>query len=665
MRQIVHALRRFAWSPVLCFGVAWLFAQTDLLRDTEWTVHDAEVRLRAAFQRPGDARIAISLFEDSTEELVAWPPDREYHATLLALLAAEGAAVVSWDVILDATREGEGDERLVATAAGAREAGTGVVVGAVSDPGPGTGDVVLPPSEDALSHVEGDVSKVSGDVSSILPFPALRAASDYGFVDAPRSEDGVIRRIPLVVRVGERLFPSLALETALVYEHVPLENVRVRLGDGVYFQGTQGEVRVPIDAEGRYLINYRYEHDDVRPDYTTYTYRELLLKLKAKLIDEQPLPGREPEVAGRIVFVGQTVTGKADAGPSQRSAYTPLVLVHANVVDNILNRDFLRWPPEWVIWGVAVLLGYVSLWPALARSLTLQIGFALLVIVASGCGVVWGFIYGNWHLPVIGPLLGFVALAFVTIGGRVLQEQRAKEQLKQMFNSYLSPELLKKILRGKTLAEIHSERRPVTILFSDLRDFTSWSERTKEEVLIAQLNEYLAAMVECIHAEGGTLHKFIGDAVMAVWGDLVSEGAEQDAARACRAALAMQARLETLNEKWRAAGMHTLRMGIGLNHGVVLVGNVGSPRRMEFTVIGDPVNLASRLESLNKEMKTEILVGESVHALTAPRFVFRECGAVPVKGKKEPVRVFELTDFAAGPAAATSDAAPEAPLMVK
>ncbi|QYM80302.1 adenylate/guanylate cyclase domain-containing protein [Horticoccus luteus] len=622
--------------------MAWALAQTELLQGAAWRVNDAQVRWRTLFQHQGDPRIAISLFEDSTEELVSWPPDREYHATLLGLLAADGTAVVAWDVILDAQREGEGDERLVATAGAAREAGTGVVVGAVSDPGTGAGGPTLPDPADAFHHVEGDVSAAYGDVSALLPFPALRSAARFGFVDAPRSGDGVIRQIPLVVRIGDRLYPSFALQTVLAYLHVTLDQVTVKLGEAVSFPTPKGVCSVPIDREGKYLINYRYEHDDLTPDYATYTYRELLLKLKAKLMDGKPLPGREPQVEGKILLVGQTVTGKADAGPSQRSSYTPLVLVHANVIDNILNRDFIRRPPGWVVWGGLLLLGYAGLTPAIARTLRLQLSFGVLVIVAYASVVIWGFVYGNWWVPVVGPMMGYGLLQFVVIGGRVLREQKAKDQLKQMFNSYLSPELLKKILRGKSLAEVSSERKPVTILFSDLRDFTSWSEQTKEETLIAQLNEYLAAMVECIHAHGGTLHKFIGDAVMAVWGDLVSEGPATDAQRACEAALAMQERLNVLNERWAAAGEHTLRMGIGLNHGVVLVGNIGSPRRMEFTVIGDAVNLASRLESLNKELKTGVLVGGAVYELVRDHFEFRECGAVPVKGKREPVPVFEL-----------------------
>jgi adenylate cyclase len=246
-------------------------------------------------------------------------------------------------------------------------------------------------------------------------------------------------------------------------------------------------------------------------------------------------------------------------------------------------------------------------------------------------------------LPLVAPMLGFVGLQFHIIARRVVEEQRAREQVKQMFGTYLSPELLKRMMKeGQSVATVSSERRPVTILFSDLRDFTSLTESLEDRALIAQLNEYLAAMVECIHREGGTLHKFIGDAVMAVWGDLASEGSAADARKAARAALAMQAALDELNRAWAARGMPALRMGVGLNHGVVLIGNIGSPRRMEFTAIGDAVNLASRLESLNKELKTSVLVGESLVTFLGEVFTLRPCGSVPVKGKALPVQVYEL-----------------------
>ncbi|HYD83114.1 MAG TPA: adenylate/guanylate cyclase domain-containing protein, partial [Opitutus sp.] len=330
------------------------------------------------------------------------------------------------------------------------------------------------------------------------------------------------------------------------------------------------------------------------------TYFEAMVKLHERFLEEKADVALPP-LEGGIVFIGQTVTGKADVGPTPRSAISPLVLIHANLVHNVLTDDLAKRAPEWAVWLGAVLLGYAGVAIGLKRSVWALAAFGL-----ASAGVYVIAAYAVWiefsvWLPMMAPLLGFAALHFLIIGRRVREEQKGREQVKQMFGTYLSPELLKRMMRdGRNIAAVSSERRPVTILFCDLRDFTSMAEQLKDDALIAQLNEYLAAMVECIHAEAGTLHKFIGDAVMAVWGDLASEGIERDARRAARAALAMQAVLGRLNEAWVRDGKPAFRMGVGLNHGVVLIGNVGSPRRMEFTAIGDAVNLASRLESLNK-----------------------------------------------------------------
>ncbi|HWA84634.1 MAG TPA: adenylate/guanylate cyclase domain-containing protein, partial [Opitutus sp.] len=458
---------------------------------------------------------------------------------------------------------------------------------------------------------------------------------------------GVQRQVPLVVRVGRDVWPNLSLQTLMAYYGVPADKVRVRLGDAIYLPTkARGEIRIPIAENGMFLLNYRYDQTDesAGPDFPTYSYLETLVKLTSKFVDKAPYLARpRPDFKGRIVFLGQTVTGKADAGPTPLSVMSPLVLVHANVVNDVLTGDFARRAPKWLVWLGAVAVGYWGLWLGLKRAVWLGATFAIAVVVVYVALAFGAWIEWSLWLPFTGPLLGFMALEFVVISRRVLKEQRGREQVKQMFGTYLSPELLKKMMKGGTsIATVSSERRAVTILFSDLRDFTSLTESVQDDVLIRQLNEYLAAMVECIHRERGTLHKFIGDAVMAVWGDLETAGAAEDAAGAARAALAMEDRLAQLNEKWKAEGLPSLRMGIGLNHGTVLIGNIGSPRRMEFTAIGDAVNLASRLEGLNKQLGTTLLAGERVRELLKDRFEFRPCGSVPVKGKAKPVEVFSM-----------------------
>jgi adenylate cyclase len=187
-------------------------------------------------------------------------------------------------------------------------------------------------------------------------------------------------------------------------------------------------------------------------------------------------------------------------------------------------------------------------------------------------------------------------------------------------------------------------RQPVTTLFSDIRGFTTFSETVGEVELVFQLNEYFEKMVGCVNRYRGTLHKYIGDAVMAAWGDVIPETPAADAARAVRSALAMRAELILLNEGWAAQNRTQFKIGIGLNHGNVLVGNIGAVQRREFTLIGDAVNVASRLEGVTKEYRTDIAIGESLHDLVHDQFLMRTVGLIQVKGKKQGLRVFEVLD---------------------
>ena len=613
----------------------------------EWRTLDWRTQVRAQMQPEPDPRVRLVLFDDDTYvNLVTWPPSREFHGTLVELLSLAGVSVATFDVILDARRSDGGDAAMGQATANALARGTRTVSGAV------TSQVETLMEEGAdrgptrpLLDFTGDIRRLTGDVSALRPFPELLAKSYYGFVDQPHDvSDGVLREPPLVVRVGDQVYPSLGLQTLMAYFDVQAADVRVRLGDAVYMATKKaGELRIPVSKDGRYLLNYRYEIEAKRSNFPVYGYRKLIVGLINAYVQPVPDTPAPPDLKDSIVLVGQYITGNPDAGPTPRSSMSPLPLIHANLIDNVLKGDYARKVVPWQAWlGVAALM-WAGWWLSMRRSLPWMVGFAILSIAGYAALALWLWWAFSLWLPVVGPLLGMILVHFWAGARRVLSEQRAKEQIRGTFNAYLAPELMDRVMAKGGLQSIESERKPVTILFSDLRDFTSWSERTEEHVLIAQLNEYLAAMVECIHDHGGTLHKFIGDAVMAVWGDLASDGPDKDAAGACRAALAMGRRLEELNADWKARGLVTLRMGIGINHGTVLAGNIGSPRRMEFTVIGDAVNLASRLEGLNKNLHTSILAGESVKALVENCFEFADKGGVEVKGKAQPVRVFELT----------------------
>jgi len=229
------------------------------------------------------------------------------------------------------------------------------------------------------------------------------------------------------------------------------------------------------------------------------------------------------------------------------------------------------------------------------------------------------------------------------VGARFVTEQRERRRLRGMLGRYVSEEVAQLIAdRPDEFSQaLQGERRAVTVLFADLRGFTTWVEAAEPGELVAQLNEYFKAVVDCVLAQGGTLQKFIGDAVLAVWGDTRTAGPVTDAARAVDAALAMHAAAVRLNAAWAGrTDRQPLRIGIGLHHGLAMVGNLGHPQRMEFTVLGDAVNVAARLESANRQLGTDILVSETIRDLLAGSHQFTPLGRTMLKGKREAVGLF-------------------------
>ncbi|HEY0864847.1 MAG TPA: adenylate/guanylate cyclase domain-containing protein [Lacunisphaera sp.] len=646
--------RQLWWAPLACFGLAWLAGRVDSVQQFELHTLDWRTQFRALFQPRPDPRLVVVLFEDNTDSsLVAWPPDRAWHGNFNKFVAVEKPAVVLWDVILDARREGEGDAAMGNDTKAAIDSGVQVITGAVSSAEPPEFESPPVGPTRPLTQIEGDVSQLYGDKYALLPFPELKAVAPYGFADAPRTGDGVIREVPLVVRIGEEVFASLALQAVMSYYHIPPEQVRVRPGDGIYLPVGDQERRIPITRSGHYLVNYRYDQDadGTRFDFPTHTYQEMLLKINAYHVEKTPGAVKPPDIAGKIVFVGQTVTGKADAGPTQRSAYAPLVLVHANIVHNILTEDYVRQLPAAVIWGVALLLGLLGVAVLADRSVMLLGSGAVFGVVSYVSLASWAWVGGSWWLPLVAPLTGFVGLQFVVIGRRIIEEQRAKQQIKGMFGAYLAPQLVDRMVKSGQMPELGGHTEEITAYFSDIQGYSTFSEKLSAARLVELLNEYLTVCTDIIQEEGGTLDKYIGDAVVAMFGAPIA--LPDHAFRACVASQRVQHALNELRERWVAQGeawpltVRQMRSRIGLNTGIAVVGNMGSRTRFSYTMTSDDVNLAARMESGAKSWGAYTMCSEATKLACekhgGDRVVFRPLGRIVVKGRKQAVPIYEIT----------------------
>jgi adenylate cyclase len=319
----------------------------------------------------------------------------------------------------------------------------------------------------------------------------------------------------------------------------------------------------------------------------------------------------------------------------------PGMQIHASVLDSILSGRFMKPAPVWA--GVAALLlcalvagiGLLrfGVWPGLALSAATAAAFVVVAVML--------FERGLW-LGMIEPASALTLAAFGGVSYQYFVEDREKRRVKRLFSRYVSKDVFDQLMSDPSKAGLGGKRRSMTVLFSDIRGFTTFSEQGEPEAIVQQLNEYFSRMVHVVFEHRGTLDKFVGDAVMALFGAPLDD--PDHAEHAVQAALAMLKELEELNRGWAAEGRPTLAIGVGVNTGDMVAGNIGSESIMSYTVIGDAVNLGSRLESLNKQYGTSIIISDATRGCLQGRYDVRALGDVVVKGKSQPVAIFEVKE---------------------
>ena len=475
------------------------------------------------------------------------------------------------------------------------------------------------------------------------PYRALldgsRAVGAINFTPDP--VDGTARRSPLVYLYRGSAYPTLGLAVAMVADTARFAGGPLQLSPtALRFRRTT----VPLD-HGTLLLNWRGPYrDPARRDHPeTYRVYPIAQLLHSR---QQVLDGATPEVPleafrGKVVFVGTTGAGLFDARANPFGPNDPGVLIHATLADNLLSGDYLVRAPELV--NLAALLG-VALLAGLAVSfITAAWGSAMagFGLAAAYLGTAFWLFRGGLWLDTAAPAL---AILLTFTGGMALNymtEGRKKRQIREMFGKYVAPEYVAQLAEDPSSLDLEGRRAELTILFSDIRGFTSISEKLTAHEVVEFLNEYLGQMAGIVKQAGGTLDKFIGDAVMAFWGEPVRHPDHADRAADC--ALAMRDATAALRSRWVAEGKPDLRIGIGINTAEVVVGNIGSlEHKLDYTVIGDGVNLASRLEGQNKDFGTTIIVSEFTLAKLGDRYDVRRLGDVKVKGKEKPVEIYEL-----------------------
>ena len=480
---------------------------------------------------------------------------------------------------------------------------------------------------------------------SPLP-PIAAAAGSFGFFNALPDADGAIRQAALAMRVRGRYLPSLdAVLVAAALRIPPSRIVPVAADDGSGGRANVdgfdfgGKLFVPTDFRGLLQINY------AGGDGTFATWSV------ADILENKLPPGA---LRGKVALIGATAQGTFDQRVTPFMRITSGVETHANAVETMLSSRFLR--RDVVLQGIEVLT-LVALALAFAWIFArVRVRMALPAAFLAAAGV-WGVVsvlfHAGYQVVAALPLVEMGSMFVLVTVYRYATEERARQQLRKAFQLYLNPEVMDEMVREPAKLQLGGEERELTVLFADIRGFTGIAEELSPQALVRLLNAYLSPMTDIVFQRRGTLDKYIGDALMAFFGAPVANS--RHALDGCEAALEMLEGLARLKERWRVenAGLPDIEIGIGVNSGPMVVGNMGSAQRFSYTVMGDNVNLASRLEGLNKEYGTRALIsGATLQAARASggEPCVRELDAVRVKGKKEPVSLFELRGRGAVPA---------------
>jgi adenylate cyclase len=646
-----------ALCGLLLLGHAGRFWQIPFVSALDAYLYDARLRLTMSDSvDPGV--VIVDIDERSLGEVGRWPWRRDLLADLVQRLTDDyGAAVVGFDVVFAEPDESSGlavledlERRQLRNESGFQRAlaelrpqldydkrfadalrNRPVVLGYYfSNTQAAQHAGVLPPPVFAAGSFAGQNIPFLSWIGYGANLPELQqAAAGGGHINPIIDFDGSSRRVPLIVEFSGQYYEALSL----VVLRTLLGKTEVRPGfpepggqlEWLDVIGERGTVRIPVDEEGAVLIPYRgYER--------SFPYVSAVDVLQGKADAGQ--------FKGRVVMVGTSAPGLMDLRSTPVGAAYPGVEVHANLIAGMLAGTIKEKPGyslaietiQLLLVGGLLVLLLPLLSPLRASLLTVATLATMLAFNA------WLWASANLVLPLAASLLLIILLYALNMSWGYFVESRSKRQFTELFGQYVPPELVDEMARNPESYSMEGRNAELTVLFADIRSFTTLSEGMAPKELAYLMNDYFGAMTDVIRTQRGTLDKYIGDAIMAFWGAPVDDA--EHARHAVLTALAMQQAVAALAEPFRARGWPPVHIGIGINSGTMTVGDMGSPVRKAYTVMGDAVNLASRLEGITKEYGVGIVVGEATRQ-ALPDMAFRELDRVRVKGKDEPVTIYE------------------------
>ena len=623
--------------PVAAALLAVALGLLPFFQNIELDTYDRRVVATARPSAPANDIVLVWINDDSLRRMESvvgrWPWPRLTHAMAIDFLSAAGARVIVYDILflerdirkfMVGDTEWTGEESDAALVESTRKAGNVVHAAEASSA------ELEDPSRALVENLDAPALNVGVATSCALerprltpPFPALAAVSRaIGHTVLLLDPDGPVRRTAPVVRVGPRTIPSLSL-AATMAAGSPAQPQGVAPGDCSALVPWRGPALNP----GGF------------PTFTSYSFYDVLYSQQQIL--EGQKPGLDPSLfKDRIVIVGGSGEGLKEVFTTPfPSGEIDGPEVHANVLDGLLSNRWIDRAPGWATFVMAMTAAAIVGVAGLYLNAWLTGAVALMLALLLTGGAVWFFARGVW-IPITVPALAIIFAFVGDLAWKYFVEGRDKRLIKKMFSRYVSKDVFDQLVANPSLAALGGARRHMTVLFSDIRGFTTMSEKGTPEDVVAQLNQLFTRMVGVVFDHRGTVDKFVGDMVMALYGAPLDDADHAD--HAVQTALAMIATLHDMNREWQSQGKPTLDIGIGINTGDMVAGNIGSDTIMSYTVIGDAVNLGARLESLNKEYGTRIIISEFTRGQLKGRYDIHPLGDVVVKGKTKPVAIFEV-----------------------
>ncbi|MBN1675593.1 MAG: adenylate/guanylate cyclase domain-containing protein [Kiritimatiellae bacterium] len=605
-----------------------------------WNLHanDALFRLRYRLfgARPVYPHVSHLDIDDSSMPRLDYSSrDERLYANALRVLTRLETAATAVDILFAVSGD---DERARQLTAATRESGrTYFPVILAETPAAGAG--ARPPA--LAAHAWRIEVTRPGDPPvarrAFLSYPELvGAARGIGHITCHPDEDGTYRRLPLLIRCADGFVPSLALRVACDYLQVPPGRIRVAFGQAItlddarFPDGRRKTITIPVDSQGRIIVNFSGPWADSFPHYS-------IADLQEAAKDEKRLTALRDEMEGNIVVLSDVSTGGRDIGSVPFESIYPLSGLHANVISSILKEDFVR---ELPFGGkLAIDLALVALLCGSAlrlRASGLAVAALLLIVLFAGFALAL-FLAWNTQTNVVRPAFG-IALALISVSMyEYVVEERRETFLRAQMQQYFRPALLEKILKAPETLETR-DKKVLTLLFSDISGFTAWSATRDPEEIRRTLNEYFDAMADIVFHYGGTIDKYMGDGLLVFFGD--PEEQPDHALRGVQAAIGMQEKVRALRERWAREKEFPIQIRIGVHSGEVVVGNMGSEKRFDYTVIGSDVNLAQRLESSDRV--GGILISKAVYEQVKGSVDARSLGRIFPKGFPDGVDVYEI-----------------------